>query len=159
MKLVKFLMFAVVAVALASCSSSRDTGKIADFSKIKAQTDVVRGDLDLNVANKVEGVATCWYVGPIRVSGDNKTYEDLSNSQSDALFGFFGGKKASIVERTALCNAMQGTDYDVVVNPTYQSEKHSWFFGLVRKQKCKAKGFGAKFKNLYQVETINTLKK
>ncbi len=103
----------------------------------------VEADLDYVNAKKVEGsVNTSTLFGFIQLKRNgNKTlksvnrYKGLSKSESQALY-----------------RAKENADVDVILEPEFETEKHSWFFGAFRESSTKVKGWGVNIKGIKKDE-------
>jgi len=54
----------------------------------------------------------------------------------------------SKAERQALYRAKENADVDIILDPEFESEKHSWLFGLYRTSSTKVKGWGINVKGI-----------
>jgi hypothetical protein len=149
MKKYSFLMGLCLMVLLMapSCTTISKTGQAAPFAYTEVHPDKIKAEMDFNLEQKSTGKASAWYVLWFwKVSGDNKFAEVKGSETRSSLFG---GRIAR-VKSAAIYNALGKADYDLLVNPQYDSEIKSYLFGLIKGYKVNVKGYGAKIKNLYQ---------
>ena len=132
-----------------SCTTVSRTGQAAPFAYTEVHPDQIKAEMDFNLQQKSTGKASAWYVlGFLKVAGDSK-YSEVKGSETTV--GLLGDRVAK-VKSAAIYNALGGSDYDMLVNPQYDTEAKSYLFGLIKGYKVMVKGYGAKIKNLYQVK-------
>ena len=117
---------------LASCASYQKTAPLMGIQSNNINT-YVAADLDYANAKKVEATlntkTALWFI-PL-VKNGNKTYK-CSNRYS----------YLSKNEARALYLAKQNSGVDIILEPEFEKEKHSWFFGIFRTVTTKVKGWG-----------------
>lgn len=135
-KLFKLLAIAIVMVMAVSCTSVRSTAPVMAVGSNNIITNV-KADLDYAGIKKINGEATThrvlWIFG--HTPGGNK--------QITANNKYKGLNKA---ERTALYRAKNAGDVDMVLEPEFDTETKSYFFGIYKKTKVKVKAWGANIK-------------
>ncbi len=126
------------AMLLASCASYQKTAPIMGVQSNNINT-YVAADLDYANAKKVGATLntqTVLWVIPL-VKNGNKTfkssnrYNNLSKSESQALY-----------------LAKQNSGADIILEPEFETEKHSWFFGIFKKSSVKVTGWGINVKGI-----------
>ena len=99
----------------------------------------VEADLDYANAKKVEGIvntATLFGFIALERNGNKllksaNRYKGLSKRESQALY-----------------RAKENSQVDVILEPEFESEKHSWFFGAYKTSVTKVKGWGVNIKGI-----------
>ena len=101
----------------------------------------VEADLDYANAKKVQGsVNTATLFGFIQLERNgNKTLKSANRY-----------KGLSKREAQALYRAKENADVDIILEPEFETEKHSWFFGAYRTSSTKVKGWGVNIKGIKQ---------
>ncbi len=123
---------------LASCASYQKTAPVMGVQSNNINT-YVAADLDYANAKKVEAAVTSKTVlGFIQlVKNGNKTlkssnrYNRLTKSESQALY-----------------RAKENSGVDIILEPEFEKEKHSWFFGIYKTSTTKVKGWGINVKGI-----------
>ncbi len=99
----------------------------------------VSADLDYANAKKVQAsVNTRTLFGFIQLERNGNKLLKSANR-------YKGFSKA---ERQALYRAKENAEVDIILDPEFESEKHSWFFGLYRTTSTKVKGWGINVKGI-----------
>ena len=129
---------AFIKVGFASCASYTTDAPLMSISGNAINT-YVEADLDYKGAKKVSAeVERKTLFGFISLSRNgNKT---LNNSNR-----YKGLTKA---EKQALYRAKINNDVDIIVEPEFETEKHSWFFGAYKTSKVSVKGWGVNMKGI-----------
>lgn len=126
----------LVMLMAVSCTSLRSTAPVMAVGSNNIITNV-KADLDYEGIKKINGEATThrilWIFG--HTPGGNK--------QISANNKYKGLNKA---ERTALYRAKNAADVDMVLEPEFDTETKSYFFGIYKKTKVKVKAWGANIK-------------
>lgn len=126
------------AILLASCASYQKTAPIMSVQSNNINT-YVAADLDYENAKKVEATIktkTALWIIPLIKNG-NKTikssnrYNSLSKTESQALY-----------------LAKEKSGADIILEPEFEKERHSWFFGIYRTTTTKVKGWGVNVKGI-----------
>lgn len=99
----------------------------------------VEADLDYANAKKVQGsVNTATLFGIIQLERNgNKTlkstnrYKGLTKRESQALY-----------------RAKENAEVDIILEPEFECEKHSWFFGAYKTSSTRVKGWGVNIKGI-----------
>ncbi len=124
-----------VAVMLTSCASYTQTGSVVE-SDIDVESNVEMV-LDLQNAKKVSAT-----VKRNTVFGFSTT--DYKTVLDDGTSALFGGKAK--IKKQALAKAKIESNVDVILEPEYTTESHSYFFGLIKNKICTVKGYGVNIK-------------
>ena len=99
----------------------------------------VAADLDFTGAKKVQAsVNTATLFGFIQL-------ERNGNKKLKSANRYKGLTKS---ERQALYRAKENADVDIILDPEFETESHSWFFGAYRKTSTKVKGWGVNVKGI-----------
>lgn len=136
MKALKILMMAGLVVLATGCKSIRQTGAVMEYGDEPVRT-YVKANLDVDNVTPVEGKVNFAWVFGIRTKGGGGTFTG-HKLQSN---------KYSKAESRVLYDVMSKSGADVILNPKFYEEKHSWCFGLYRTKIIKVKGYAAKIKN------------
>ncbi|MBD5313660.1 MAG: hypothetical protein HDR96_04830 [Bacteroides sp.] len=136
MKAIKFLLVSVAVAAMSSCTSVRQTAPVMAIGGNNIVTNV-KADLDYNGVKKISGEATNHRVLWIFNHTTNGSKHLKSNNRYKGL---------NSTESTALYRAKNAADVDVILEPEFQTESKSYFFGIYKRSKVKASGWGANIK-------------
>lgn len=99
----------------------------------------VEADLDYANAKKVEGaVNTSTLFGFIELKKNGNKLLKSSNRY----------KGLTKRESQALYRAKESSQVDVILEPEFESEKHSWFFGAYKETSTKVTGWGVNMKGI-----------
>lgn len=134
----------VAALCLSSCAGYTSSAPV--MSMTNGVNTYVEADLDYNNAKRVEGyVETKTLFGFIQlVRNGNRTLNNTTR---------YRGLSRS--ERQALYRAKESGRVDIIVEPEFEKEKHSWFFGAYKTTKTKATGWGLNVRGLKNDEHGN----
>ncbi len=132
------LVASVAAMAFTSCAHYAVDAPIMGIASNSINT-YVEADLDYQGAKQISGdVETKTLFGFISLSrnGDkqltyNNRYRGLSKAQRQALY-----------------RAKTNSNVDIVLEPEFTVEKHSWFFGAYKTCKVGVKGWGVNIKGI-----------
>lgn len=134
--------------AFSSCSTLGKTCASVPFAYTEVHPNEIRADLNFNTSEKLEGTVRVGYLFGIKVSGGRKYAEVLTTNNSKSIFGLRGKRIRSM----AMAKALEGTDYDMVINPQYETKRKRVLFGLWTRYTVTVKGYGAKVSRLYQAD-------
>lgn len=119
-----------------SCASYQKTAPILGV-KDNAVATYVKADIDFASQKRVEGVVDkrklFWCINLVR--NGNKTLKNTTR---------YGG--LSKIESQALYRAKENGNVDIILEPQFESEKHSWFFGIYKTYRTTVKGWGVNIK-------------
>lgn len=125
---------ALLLLGLTSCSSMQQTTKLVEGGVV-LDIAPVQVDVQVDTTQSLQGIAkTTVILGLIRI-GDNK-FADYPGMP-------FGPGAATREKRAAVYKALDGTDFDVLVNPKYIVKVNRMFF--FRRTTCVVAGYGGKF--------------
>ena len=128
----------VLAASMTSCASYQKEAAVMGFGKNHINT-YVEADLDYANAKKVEGsVETSTLFGFIQLKRNGNKLLKSSNR-------YRGFSKS---ESQALYRAKESSKVDVILEPEFESEKHSWFFGAYKTTSTKVSGWGVNIKGI-----------
>ncbi|MDR0954922.1 MAG: hypothetical protein LBM20_06040 [Rikenellaceae bacterium] len=136
-------MFALI--ALSSCSTVSRTGITTPFASTEVHPNEIVANLDLDTSNKIEVTVSVSYFLGIKMSG-GREYAEVANS-GKSIFGGRGRKIRSMV----MAKALRKGDYDMIINPQYVTVVNTHPLGST--YTVTMTGYGAKIKELYQVDT------
>lgn len=127
----------LLAMSFTSCASYQNEAAVMSLGS--NLNTYVEADIDYASAKKVEAtVNTATLLGFIQLERNgNKTlrsanrYKGLTKRQSQALY-----------------RAKDNSGVDIILEPEFESEKHSWFFGAYRTSRTKVKGWGVNVKGI-----------
>ena len=129
---------AVVALSLSSCASYQKEAIVMGIGGNKINT-YVSADLDYAGAKKVSAtVNTRTALGFIQLERNGNKLFSSSNYY----------KGLSKVERQALYRAKENANVDIILDPEFETEKHSWFFGAYKTKTTKVTGWGINIKGI-----------
>lgn len=130
----------LIAASISSCASYQKEAAIMSLGNNNINT-YVEADLDYANAKKVQGsVNTATLFGFIQLERNgNKTLKSANRY-----------KGLSKREAQALYRAKENADVDIILEPEFETEKHSWFFGAYKKTSTKVKGWGVNIKGIKQ---------
>lgn len=134
MKLNPLILPVLAMLALSSCSNLQQTTQLVEGGVV-LDIAPVQVDVEVDTTKTLQGVSkTLTILGVIRI-GDNK-FADYPGM----VFVPGSGMRE---KRAAVYKALDGTDFDVLVNPKYIVKVNRAFF--FRKTTVVAAGFGGKF--------------
>lgn len=129
----------VTALGFTSCASYTKDAALMQIQNNTIET-AVAADLDLENAKIVTAD-----VNKQILFGFINLDQDRTNK---ALHNVNRYKGLNKLERVALYKATENSDVDVILEPTFVTEKHSWFFGVYKTRRVSVKGWGVKIKGL-----------
>lgn len=137
-KILSALCAGMLLASFTSCATYQKEAAIMSLGNNNINT-YVEADLDYANAKKVEGaVNTRTLFGFIQLERNgNKLlksanrYKGLSKHESQALY-----------------RAKVNSEVDIILEPEFESEKHSWFFGAYKTKSTKVKGWGVNIKGI-----------
>ena len=149
MKSFKGLLVAgVAALAFSSCAHYTIDAPVMGIANNSINT-YVAADLDYKGAKKisaeVESKKLFGFISLVR-NGDKQ----LTNSNRY--------KSLSKPERQALYRAKNNNNVDIILEPEFSTEKHSWLFGLYKTSKVSVSGWGVNMKGIKEDVNPNTAK-
>ncbi len=123
---------------LASCATYQKTAPIMGVQSNNINT-YVAADLDYANAKKVEATidtkTVLWFI-PL-VKNGNKTLKSSNRYNS-----------MTKLESQALYRAKENANVDLIIEPEFEKETHSWFFGIYKTAATKVKGWGVNIKGI-----------
>lgn len=129
---------ALASIMMASCATYEKTGPVMGVQSNNVNT-YVAADFDYNNAKRVEGtVETKTILGIIPLVKNGKRYYTASNR--------YRGLSQS--EQQALYRAKESGNVDVIMEPNFEKESHSYLFGLYKTTKTKVSAWGLNYKGL-----------
>ena len=128
------LITALIVVGFASCSSLQQSTKLVEGGVV-LDIAPVQVDVLVDTTQSLQGISkTTVILGLIRI-GDNK-FADYPGMP-------FGPGAATREKRAAIYKALDGTDFDLLVNPKYIVKVNRALF--FRRTTCAVAGYGGKF--------------
>lgn len=128
----------VLALMVSSCASYKQTGPVMSVSSNSINT-YVAADLDYNGAKRVEGIVdTKTVLGFIQLNRNGNKIFCNTNRYAGLSKG----------EKQALYRAKQNGNVDIILEPEFETEKHSWFFGFYKTKRISVKGWGINIKGV-----------
>lgn len=121
---------------IASCTSVKQTAPVMAIGSNNIVTNV-KADIDYAGVKKIQGNATTHRVLWIFKHTVNGGKHLKSNNRYKGLNG---------AEATALYRAKAAADVDIVLEPEFETESKSYFFGIYKCTKVNATGWGANIK-------------
>lgn len=143
MKKIFFLSIAsagLLTMGITSCASYQKEAAIMSLGNNSINT-YVEADLDYNNAKKVEAsVNTSTLFGFIQLERNGNKVLKSTNRY----------KGLSKREAQALYRAKENANVDIILEPEFETEKHSWCLGIYRTSSTKVKGWGVNIKGIKQ---------
>jgi hypothetical protein len=137
-KLFSIVLIAMNVLFLASCASYEKSGAVMSVSSNSINT-YVTADLDYQGAKKVEGIVdTQTLFGFIQLTRNGKRVFKSSNRY----------KGLDKKESQALYRAKENAGVDIILEPEFEKETHSWCLGLYRTSHTVVKGWGVNIKGI-----------
>lgn len=135
----------LLTMSFTSCATYQKEAAIMSLGNNSINT-YVEADLDYANAKKVQAsVNTATLFGFIQLQRNgNKTLKSANR--------YNGLTKR---EAQALYRAKENADVDIILEPEFETEKHSWFFGLYRTSSTTVKGWGVNIKGIRKDEHGN----
>lgn len=147
MKTKKFFLpvCALVALMLTSCASYTNSGAVMSIRSNNINT-YVAADIDYDNAKKVEATVEVQKLfGFINLTRNGNKQFNSTNRYRDL----------SKVERQALYRAKVNGKVDIILEPEFTTERHSWFFGAYKTFTTKVNGWGVNIKGLKEDSRAN----
>ena len=121
----------------AGCASYQKTAPLQGINSNTIST-YAEADIDYSSAKKVSGtIETNTVFGFNTIRNGNKTLNSSNH------YGRLSKREAQ-----ALYRAKESADVDLILDPEFEYEKHSYFLGLIRKSTTKVTGWGVKIKGV-----------
>lgn len=144
MKKLTFVSAFALAAMFTGCASYHQTGDVVNSDiVIKSHVNMV---LDLENAKPVS--ATVKRNTAFGISSTN--YRTTLDDGTSAVFG----SGMSKLKKRALAKAKIEGNVDVILEPEYTTESHSYFFGLFKKKICTVKGYGVNVKGFKEASAL-----
>ena len=143
-KFIKMISVAAMVVLFASCTSVKETAPVMAIGGNNIHTNI-KADIDYKGVKKISGSATTTRVLWIFNHTAN------GNKQIKANNKYKGLNKA---EAVALYRAKNGADVDMVLEPEFETETKSYFFGIFKRTKVNMTGWGANIKGFKEYELL-----
>ena len=133
-----------IALFLTSCASYQKEAPVVAIGGNNINTHIA-AEFDYKNARPIEAsVKSTLFLGLDLNFNKNNTcvsgnrYKGLSKSESQALY-----------------KAIENSDIDIVVEPRFETETHSWFFGIIKTKKVTVKGWGLNITGFKEDNQIN----
>ncbi len=134
---IRLFCLAIIATAMTSCASYLKTAPLMGITNNSINT-YAAADIDYESVQKVSAeVNTQTFLGISLIKNGNKTLKSTTRYRGI-------GKR----ESQALYIAKEKSGADIILEPEFESEKHSWLFGAYRTSKTVVKGWGVKVKGI-----------
>ncbi len=141
-----FFVAVVVALAFTSCAHYTVDAPIMGISSNSINT-YVAADLDYKNAKRISAD-----VEQKKLFG----FISLSRNGDKQLTNLNRYKGLTKLERQALYRAKVNNNVDIIMEPEFTVEKHSWFFGAYKTRKVNVKGWGVNMKGIKEDTHGNT---
>ena len=157
--LLKFSFIFAALVFLSSCSTTNRAYQSSTIPARNVELDPIKADIKVDNSKKLKGESSSSYFLFFRIKGDDK-YADGINFSTEAtltkrLWSFLNpfslikkiatGDAMTKVKRAAAYKALEGTDADILVHPTYTITEKSYLIFYVFK--AEVKGYAGKYEN------------
>lgn len=146
MKSIKNIILAsLIAMGFSSCARYTMEAPVMGIANNSINT-YVAADIDYNSAKKVSGeVEKKTLFGFIALTRNgNKQLSNLNRYRS-----------LNKLQRQALYRAKENSDVDIIMEPEFTIEKHSWFFGFYKTRKVSVEGWGVNMKGIKEDTQMN----
>lgn len=131
------MAFAVAVISMQSCASYTNGAAVKTMSGNLITN--VAADIDYNSQKRVSAtVESKKLFGFISLSRNG-------NKQLNTTNAYRGLSKA---EKQALYRAKENSGADLIIEPEFTTENHSWFFGAYTTKKVSVNGWGVKMKGI-----------
>ena len=137
MKAKKLLTILGLSFILMSCASYNQTAPVVSYQG--TLTNLVKPILDLSSGRNISGTEATTSIFCFIIGGSKKT---LSSDNYRGLTPY---------ESRAMYKALSASGYDMILNPQFYTESHSYFFGVYRTKEVKVTGFGVKIKGYEEI--------
>lgn len=127
----------VASLLVTSCASYEKAAPVLGITGNSINT-YVEADLDYDHAKKVEGVVETQTLFGIALTRNGHKLLKSSNRY----------KGLDKREAQALYRAKESADVDIILEPEFEKEKHSYFFGAYKTSTTKVKGWGVNIKGI-----------
>ncbi|UKK48127.1 hypothetical protein L6475_13110 [Prevotella sp. E9-3] len=128
---------AIVAMGVSSCASYSTTAPLQGISE-NAISTYAEADIDYASAKRVTAtIETGSVFGIPTISNGNKQLRSSNH------YGRLTKRQAQ-----ALYKAKKESGMDIILDPEFESEKHSYFFGAIKNGKTTVSGWGVKVKGI-----------
>lgn len=135
--IVRGICAVAVAAAMTSCASYQKTAPLMGVTNNSINT-YAAADIDYESAQRVTAeINTQTIFGIPLIKNGNRTLKSTTRYRNI-------GKR----EAQALYLAKEQSGADIILEPEFEKEKHSWFFGAFKKSKTIVKGWGVKVKGI-----------
>ena len=132
-------------IILTGCATYSSTAPIMGMRSNTINT-YVKADIDYSSAKRVEStIETQTLFGFIQLKRNGRKTLSASNR-------YQGLDKR---EKQALYKAKAASGCDIILEPEFEKEKHSWFFGAYKTTTTKLKGWGVKVKGILEDTNAN----
>ena len=139
MKKKYFLLLGLCVILMSSCAFYEKTSPVFGYEDNSIKTNVT-ADLDVTNARKVsENIETQTLFGFIPLQHNGHKYLKSSNR--------YGALNKS--ESQVLYKLKQNSGADIILDPEFTSERHSWFLGLYKTTKITVDGWAVKDNKLH----------
>ncbi|QXP74353.1 hypothetical protein RRF68_12745 [Tenacibaculum sp. HL-MS23] len=145
----KTLLFTLLLLTLASCSSLRTGVSSIPMYAPKAEINPIRANVDIDMDKKLVGKSTSSYFLLFRVNGDNKFADGMSYSSESKLSGILNARENK-TKSSAAYNALHNSGADIIVHPNYVVEIKNYI--LFKQINVTVSGYAGYFKKFYQKE-------
>lgn len=135
-KIIKLFVAVLIVAAVSSCTTVKQTAPVMAIGGNNIVTNV-KADLDYKGVKKINGNATTHRVLWIFSHTANGNKQLKSNNKYKGL---------NKTESVALYRAKVAGDVDMVLEPEFETEVKSYFFGIYKKTDVKMTGWGANIK-------------
>lgn len=143
---VKLFLLAAGCLLITSCVTTNKSGLLVPFAYTEIVPNEIRADIDFEESEKVVGHSTQTYLGTFRVSGSRSYF--INSVAPTSLFGGFPNRIEK-VKSSAMYDAMEKGDYDIIANPQYKIVLTTHLFGLIKTYDVKVIGYGARINRIY----------
>lgn len=136
--ILKAMCAGLLVMSIVSCASYKQEAAVMGLGGNSINT-YVAADLDYANAKKVTGSVNTrtvlWFIqlernGNKLLKSSNR-YRNLNKKEAQALY-----------------RAKQDGNVDIILDPEFETEKHSWFFGIYKTSKTRVDGWGVNMKGI-----------
>ena len=145
MKKSLFFIVCCTTLLLSSCATYKKDAAVFAIGGNSINT-YISAELDYDNAKPIEAVIETTHVLGLDLKF-NKNKKFVSSNRYKGL-----NKR----ESQALYKAIEENNVDIVVEPRFEVETHSWFLGIIRTSKIKVKGWGLNIKRIKEDNGLNS---
>ena len=160
-----YLFILTACVIFSSCMTTNKGYQSSPMKSMKVSQNEIKAEIDVDESGKIKGDSKSTYFLFFRISGDSEYADGINYSTSTLgqnplallnpfklLQAIFTGGAEEKVKASAAFNALDGTDADVIVNPTYLITRKNYI--LFYEYEVEVTGYAGTYKNFKNYDPI-----